>query len=471
MEIIHVGAELAPIAKVGGLADVLHGLSRSLLGKKHKVKVILPKYDTLDLNGVQHLEVIDSHHTIQFDGKMCSNTLWQGIVDGIPVIFVESHDKEEFFERKTIYGCPDDIARFSYFCLAALKYIRTSKCDVVHLHDWHTALLAGLIKELHPEIKAQVVFTIHNLSYQGLCKNEDLEKVGWKSPLLKEGGVYNLLKGGIIFADQVTTVSPTYAHEILTTDLGGGLRGTLQQYQRKLTGVLNGIDYAYWNPETDPHLPWNFSLGHLENKKKVKHELRKRLSLANENCPLAGAVTRLVPQKGPELIKAAILRTLEWGGQFVLLGSALDENTHTHFYNLKRKLAGSEHVHLELTYNEELSHLLFAGSDLFLAPSLFEPCGLTQLISMRYGTVPLVRQTGGFTDTVFEEKNGFLFGPPTAEAINESLDRAFKTWYEQPEKWNSLVEAGMTGDYSWDKPAEEYLKLYRSATISPTKIS
>jgi starch synthase len=461
VEIVHVAAELAPIAKVGGLGDVVHGLCRALVDKKQRVTIILPKYDILDLNGVERLEVFATNHTTRFGGVNYTNTLWRGTVDGMAVIFIESHDLNRFFDRGIIYGCDDDVARFSYFCLTALGFIQKFPCDVIHIHDWHTAMIAGLARELYPAIQAKIVFTIHNLAYQGLCRGEDLEKVGWKNAQLKESGVYNLLKGGIIFSDHVTTVSPNYAREILTTELGGSLQTTLQQHHKKFRGILNGIDYSYWSPATDPLLPLHYSIHALENKGKLKAELKKRLSLSDEKCPLVGAVTRLVHQKGPELIKASLLRTLEWGGQFVLLGSTPDERTHTHFYNLKRKLAPSAHVHLELSYNEELSHLLYAGADLFLIPSIFEPCGLTQQIAMRYGTVPLARETGGLVDTVCDGKNGFMFGPPTAEAIDGALDRAFETWYHKPAVWKELIKAGMEGDYSWDKPAEEYLQIYQ----------
>jgi len=460
MEIVHIAAELAPIAKVGGLGDVLHGLCRALLQQKHQVKIILPKYDTLDLDQVEHLEILTQDFPTRFDGVVYSNKLWKGVVDGIPVLFIESRHPKRLFDRENIYGYDDDLTRFCYFCLAALAVLQKNPCDVIHIHDWHTALIAGLVKEVYPQIEAKVVFTIHNLAYQGLCRGEDLDKVGWKSPQLKESGVYNLLKGGIVFADHVTTVSPNYAQEILNSELGGNLQTTLKQHSRKFSGVLNGIDYRYWDPEKDPLLPYHYSSANVQNKKEIKKELRKRLSLTEEDCPLVGTVTRLVPQKGPELIKASLLRTLEWGGQFILLGSALDERTYHHFSNLKRKLAGSPHVHLELTYNEELSHLFYAGADLFLVPSLFEPCGLTQMIAMRYGTLPLVRKTGGLADTVFEEKNGFLFGPPTAEAIHTSLDKALETWYHKPKLWRQFIQNCMRSDFSWNHPAEEYLKIY-----------
>ncbi len=431
MKIVHLASELAPVAKVGGLGDVLQGLSRALLAKGHQVEVILPKYDTLDLSLLPR---------------------------EIPVKLIES----PFFERGVIYGCEDDSARFTFFCRAALDYLQKSgRCpDVIHLHDWHTAVAAPLLKEQYPELIAQCIFTIHNLAYQGECEESVLDQLGWKSDIIKEGATYNLMKGGILYADHVTTVSPNYAHEILTTNQGGTLQAVLQAHQNKFSGVLNGIDYEYWNPATDPHLPAPFSLKKLAGKKLAKQELRKRLSLAEEARPLVVAITRLVPQKGPELIKAALLKTLELGGQFILLGSALDEKTHKEFEALKVEHTDSPHVHLELTYNEKLSHLVFGGGDLFLVPSLFEPCGLTQMIAMHYGNVPLVRATGGLVDTVFDGVNGFSFGPPTTEAICETLERALPLW--NTPKWNALIESGMEVDHSWDRPAEEYLKIYNA---------
>ncbi len=468
MKIMHVAAELAPIVKVGGLGDVVHGLSKALLKRGHTVEVVLPEYDTLDLSDLEFLKVVDNNHIVSFGQTHHTNTLWEGMIDGIPLLFIESHDANGYFERGKVYGCPDDNARFLYFCAAALSYLLKKGCDVVHLHDWHTAALAGLIKNT-PTIEVQTVFTIHNFAYQGLCNEHDLEKLDWVDESLRDGESYNLLKGGIIYADQVTTVSPNYARELLTSDLGGSLQGTLKRHQTKFSGILNGIDYSYWNPQTDPHLPLHYSLRSLDKKGDVKEELKARLSLADEKSPLVCVVTRLVAQKGPELIKAALLRTLEWGGQFVLLGSALDQATHTQFYNLKRKLAGSAHVHLELTYNEALSHIVYAAGDLFLVPSLFEPCGLTQLIAMRYGTVPVVRRTGGLSDTVFDGKNGFTFTPFTVEGINTALDRAFQTWYEHPLKWRAMQLSGMEEDYSWERPAEEYLTVYNTTPPCQTK--
>ncbi|NGX60655.1 MAG: Glycogen synthase [Chlamydiae bacterium] len=463
MHITHISSELAPIAKVGGLGDVIHGLARAQLKNGDKVEVFLPKYDSLNLDLIESLEIVSPSLPSHFDEKTSLNTIWRGKVDSIPVYLFESHHKEEFFERKEIYGYPDDIARFTYFCMAVLAFLenRAEMPDLLHLHDWHTSLLALLSKTSRSLSKTGCVLTIHNLAYQGECQKQDLLRVGITDAKLQEGEGYNLLKGGILYADAVTTVSPTYAREILETGQGGALQKTLRKIGGKFSGILNGIEVDYWDPAQDPLLPAHFHFPDLSGKKTIQQELRKRLSLADLDAPLVCAITRLVPQKGPELLKAALLKTLEHGGQFVLLGSALDEKTHEEFFNLKRMLTGCPNVHLELTFNEAFSHLVFGAADLFLVPSLFEPCGLTQLIAMRYGAVPLVRKTGGLADTVFEGKNGFVFEKPTAEGIHEALGRALVIWREKPEVWQKLVKAGMESNTSWQQPASAYHALYQ----------
>ncbi len=484
MHIVHIAAELAPIAKVGGLGDVILGLGRELKEKGHTVEVIMPKYDCLHLEEVDHLQVALHDLDSYFAGEWQHNTVWRGIVRGLPVVLIESHDREGFFERQTIYGCPDDVARFSYFSRAALEYLSQTEQapEILHIHDWHAALVPLLKKKFYNETSlsaARTVLTIHNLAYQGHCMKTDLAQVGlvaeeFDAPHLlgdhHRPGHLNLLQGGIVFSDYVTTVSPNYAHEALTPEGGKGLERTLQQHKEKFSGVLNGIDYDYWDPSNDPHLPFHFSIKNLshqhkkhpfiEEKAQLKAHLRQILSLDEEECPIVSCISRLVYQKGPELMKYALLKTLELGGQFVMIGSAMDPKTHAEFYNLKRKLAESRHVHIELNYNEPLSHLIYAASDLFLVPSIFEPCGLTQMIAMRYGTVPLVRKTGGLADTVFEGKNGFIFKEATAEGILHALTRALHCWFEAPDTWRSLMSKGMEKDFSWRIPSEEYLHIY-----------
>lgn len=483
MDIVQIAAELAPIAKVGGLGDVILGLSRELVKAGHQVIILLPKYDCLDFGLIEQPEVEIHDLPSYFDGHWHHNTIWKGKIGPVNLRLIESHDPQGFFERQTIYGCPDDVSRFVYFSRVALEYLlKTQQVpDVVHVHDWHVSIVPLLLKTiyastaLHP---VKTVLTLHNLAYQGHCVEKDFMQIGLnpkeiKNPESLHDRYYphtlNLLKTGIGHADAVTTVSPSYAKEALTEEGGKGLEDTIQKHVDKFSGILNGIDYEYWNPQIDPYLPFHYSsrqLGleppFLAEKEKNKSHLRHVLSLKEEDCPLVCCVTRLVHQKGPELIKYALLKTLEKGGQFVLVGSAMDEKIHSEFYNLKRKLAESKHVHIELLYNEPLSHLVYAAADLFLIPSLFEPCGLTQMIAMRYGSVPLVRKTGGLSDTVFEGKNGFTFTSPTAEGIFPALDRALQCKINDPSTWRSLMQVGMETDFSWKKPAADYILLYQA---------
>ena len=457
MKILHIASEFAPLAKVGGMSDVLLGLARASVEQGHDVTVMLPKYSTIDIE-CQKLE--DFSYT--YDGKPCSNTLWMACYENVPLILVETKTPHKFFQRERIYGEKDDTDRFAYFCKLVACYLQSRiPPDVIHVHDWHTALIPLLYQKTHS------VLTLHNLAYPGACELSTLEKIGLKESeikALKCNGHYSLLQGGIEYADHITTVSPTYAQEILTPEYGGPFCSYLNQNKKKLSGILNGIDYTYWNPQTDPHLPAHFNLEKLDNKHLVKEALQKRLGLSAENKILVSAIARLVPQKGPKLIEAALRKTVSENGQFVLLGAASDPATKQLFLQLKMEYAQNKNVHIELVYDEALAHLVFAASDMLIVPSIFEPCGLTQMIAMRYGAVPLVRQTGGLADTVFEGKNGFCFGPATEAALSNALDRSFACWNSEPEKWKELIENGMREDFSWKKPAEAYLELYKNSS-------
>ena len=358
------------------------------------------------------------------------------VVDGIPVELID-------IEGDQMYGCPDDALRFATFTRKACDL--ASPYDVLHLHDWHTAIAAAFMP--------RTVLTIHNLAYSGECDREVLDRIGLLDvEPLREGDSFSLLRGGIHFADQVTTVSPTYAKEIAA-------HPQIKPYRKKVSGILNGIDTGFWNPENDRALPHHFSLSDLEGKTKIQTLLRQRFRM-EEGGPLVAAVTRLVPQKGPELIKAALLKTRKLGGQFVLLGSALDTRIQEEFEDLKERYAGDPHVHLELCFDEELSHLIFAASDFFLVPSIFEPCGLTQMVAMRYGSVPIVRKTGGLADTVFEKKNGFVFNKPTPKAIEKALEQAFTLYSKKPDAFRQLQKRGMSEDFSWGPQTDAYLEVY-----------
>ncbi len=500
MHIIHVASEIAPIAKVGGLGDVLLGLSHELLWEGHDVDIILPKYDCLDLDGVTGLHVVEPFIAFDYDGRTVENTIWQGSLHGLKVTFIDPHHPKHFFNRGCIYGCEDDVERFLYFSKAAMELMvhRKYTPQILHLHDWHTAVMAALFKDAArslPNGGMKVVYTIHNLLYQGECLTFDLDKLGIKGDdyLTEEKMMraedpthINLMKGGLSFSDAITTVSKTYAKEIQTEEGGMGLGPYLKAHADKIYGIVNGLDYSYWNPETDPHLPAHFSyrekpegdhdLATIDRKAFVKKVFRESLMLDDVRKPLVGCVARLVPQKGVELMRHALFRTLQLGGQFVLLGTSPIPRINREFHELLHHFADHPDVRLILKHNEETAHRIFAASDLFLVPSLFEPCGLTQLISMKYGSVPIVRRTGGLADTVvdidhsdrpFDERNGYVFDDPDPQGVNSALDRAIDCWVNDPDKWRKLMINGMKMDFSWKKPVKDYLAMYEALMSSP----
>lgn len=494
MHIVHIASELAPLAKVGGLADVLLGLSRELSWKGHDVDIIIPKYDCMDSNEIRDFN-IDAQNLLSFyEGSWYPNNVWIGWVENLKVYFVEPHHPKHFFDRGCFYGCADDIERFLYFSRTALEFLlkRGINPDIIHLHDWQTAAIAPLYYDIYREMgftKPKIVFTIHNLEYQGRCAPIDLDRIGLSGSKycdenrmkdVLDPKLINLLKGGVVYSDFVTTVSPNYAWEVKTPEGGRGLDQLLVKYKNKFAGILNGIDYSYWNPEIDRYLPTHFSARELPNSKKdrstldkkayIKKLLREKLMLAEVHRPIVGCITRLVPQKGIEMIKHVILHIVEKGGQFVLLGSSPITEINSEFHALKHLFADHPHVHLILHHQEEMAHMIYAGSDMFIVPSVFEPCGLTQMIAMKYGSVPIVRKTGGLADTVFdvdfsgrkfEETNGYTFDFPDNQGIDSALERAISCWYEEPDKWRKLMLNGMNIDFSWNKSSDCYLEIYK----------
>ncbi|MCB1114263.1 MAG: glycogen synthase [Chlamydiia bacterium] len=484
MHIIHIASELAPIAKVGGLADVVSGLSREVSNKGHDVDIIIPKYDLMDLKQVRDLH-IDYHDLIvKIGDESFHNTVWKGWVDNLKVYFVEPHHPKHFFNRGCYYGCKDDAERFLYFSLAAHEFLKkkTVKPDILHLHDWQTAIIPALLDENDPK----TVITLHNLDYQGRCSKELLKPLKLKNPAPYLDPHYdqdlNLLRGGILTANFITTVSPTYACEVVLPKEGRSLDDAIRQRGDKFKGILNGVDYDYWSPEKDRYLPAPFSpreipkdkddIATLDKKGYVKKILREKLNLAHTHSPIVGVIARLVPQKGVDLIQSALKKVLELDGQFVLLGSSPIPEIADLFHELKLKYAENSRVHFVLHHQEDLAHLIFGGADMFLVPSLFEPCGLTQMIALKYGTIPIVRKTGGLADTIqdidhskepSEVRNGYVFEEPTPKALDGALERAFETWYQNPDKWRKLMIQGMKMDFSWGKSSEKYLAIYKDA--------
>lgn len=495
MHIIHIASELAPLAKVGGLADVLLGLCRELSWKGHDVDIIIPKYDCLDSNEIRDMSVAYTDLMSYYDGNWFPNTVWMGWVENLRVYFIDTHHPRHFFDRGCFYGCDDDIERYLYFSRTAFEFLfkKPIRPDIIHLHDWQTAIIPTLSKDMYQQLgftSAKYVFTVHNFEYQGKCSPHNLDKIGLDSSryITPESmqdpfspDIINLLKGGVVSSDFVTTVSPNYAKEVLTPEGGKGLENTLIKNQDKFQGILNGVDYSYWNPEIDRYLPVHYSPREMPESKKDRNTLdkkafmkklfREKMMLAEDYRPLVGSVTRLVPQKGIELIKHAIEYILSQNGQFALLGSTTIPEIMSEFQALKHYYADHPHVHITLHHQEELAHMIFAASDMFIVPSLFEPCGLTQLIGLKYGAVPIVRRTGGLADTIFDvdlsgkpfnETNGYTFDDFDLKQFESALSRAIHCWFQEPDKWRKLMINGMNNDYSWDRSSNQYLEIYRN---------
>lgn len=478
MRIVHLSAEFAPIAKAGGLGEVLVGLSRELTRNSHDVEVILPKYDFIDLSKADNLKI----EVPNFTCLEYQNAMWSAQVEECSLHLLEARHPAGYFHRGKIYGCDDDIVRFSYFSRAALEYLSLKKepIDILHLHDWHVSLCAPMVKDLFKSLQVNaVVLSIHNIEYQGKCAVSDLDAIGLNGSHYltpdrlqddnpKFPKTINLLKGGIVYADAIVPVSPSYAKEILNPEYGFNLNITLRKVQPKIKGILNGIDTTLWNPEKDKDLVVPYA---VESANKGKGANRAKFFIDQTKRPWIGAITRLVPQKGPELIEETLKTTLELGGSFLLIGSSPIPTVQAHFDQLKQKYDRNPQVLLHYEYDEAMAHLLYAALDFLVVPSHFEPCGLTQMIAMRYGTVPIVRATGGLQDTVFDcenskypikQRNGFTFADRTKTSLNATLKRAFTLFKSEPATFQSLIRRGMESDFSWKAPAQKYLNLYRS---------
>jgi starch synthase len=484
MFVVMIASECAPVAKVGGLGDVVYGLARELEIRGNAVEIILPKYDCLRYEHVWNLHPVFEDLWVPWGGGQVHCTVWFGFVHGRKCFFIDPHSDELFFNRGTFYGCHDEHIRFAFFSRAALEFLCRSgkRPDVIHTHDWQTGLVAPLLFELYQSrglTDQRVCHTIHNFKHQGAAGPEILVASGLGRPdhfLSPErmgddwhAGVVNFTKAAIVFANFVTTVSPRHAWEARHTDQGFGLGHALHRIEHKFGGILNGLDYEVWNPETDPHVPVHFTVDSFERKALATRALRERLWLRESDGPIVAYVGRLDPQKGLHLIKHALDYALGNGAQFVLLGSSPEAGIDADFRQLRAFLNDNPDCHLELGFDEGLAHLIYAGADLVVVPSLFEPCGLPQMIALRYGTVPVVRGVGGLRDTVFDrdwsdvpeyERNGFVFDHADFPGIESALDRAFALWRDDREAFRQLACTGMRYDYSWNEPGQHYLNVY-----------
>jgi starch synthase len=484
MNIVLVSPELAPLVKVGGLADVVPALSLALHRRKENPSVILPFYQEID---TKRFEVRDTkvRVSVWMDGVMHEGAVWEHLNKSVPVYLIEN---DAFFGRGGIYGesgsdYPDNVFRFAFLARAALEVARALefRTDVFHVNDWQTALLPVYQKQFYrddPHVgRAGVVLSIHNLAYQGIFDAGYLPRLGLPQEIFQVEGIefhgnLSFLKGGMVFSEQLSTVSPTYAREIQSKELGAGLDGLLRRRADDLVGILNGIDTSIWNPLEDENIYETYGVSHPENKALNKERLQKQLGLEiSAKAPLAGCIARLDAQKGFDLLLEIAPAMLAKGIQIVLLGSGRQEYLHA-FRELQTEFP--RELSLNEGFQEELAPRIYAGADMFLMPSRYEPCGLGQMIALRYGTIPIVRRTGGLADTVIDidedpkRGNGFVFEPYEAGAFLDAVLRA-KVHFEKPRTWPKFVQRAMAADFSWKDSAHRYVELYEKAVAKRRK--
>ena len=485
MYIVQIASECAPVIKAGGLGDVVYGLSRELELRGHTVELILPMYDCMRYDHIWGLHDAYRDLWVPWNGGSVHCSVFCGWVHGRLCFFIQPHSGDNFFNRGQYYGALDDHMRFAFFSKAALEFLLQSnkRPDIIHCHDWQTGLIPVMLYEMyqwHGMAKQRICYTIHNFKHQGIAGADIL----WATGLNNEPYYFsydrlqdnfnpfaiNLMKGGIVYANYVNTVSPHHAWEARYGLFGYGLGHTLEVHHHKFGGILNGLDYGVWNPEDDKYLAAPYSTDDISGKSKNKKALQERLGLAASDRPLVAFIGRLDGQKGVHLVHHALYYSLARSAQFVLLGTATEPSIHAWFSHEKTQLDSNPNCHLELSFNEELAHLIYAAADIIVVPSNYEPCGLTQMIGLRYGTVPVVRGVGGLINTVFdydydeahrpEERNGFVFYESDNYALESALGRSFDLWYNAPELFKQLQHRGMTYDYSWTIPCEQYVGAY-----------
>lgn len=447
MKILFCSSEVVPFAKTGGLADVAGALPLALEALGEEVAIVMPQYKSI---------------------SKCQSSIGKDI----KVYFITN---DKYFKRDGLYqdkhgDYPDNLERFSYFSRKAIELVKdiNYKPDIIHINDWQAALVPAYLKILYARDDffkdTGTILTIHNLGFQGIFAKEEFPKLGLDWSWFNIDGFefygrVNLLKAGIIFSDIVNTVSPTYAHEIQTEEFGFGLEGLLKKKKRRLFGILNGLDYSLWDPATDKFIAHNFSSSQIEGKARNKEELQnaRRLSIG-PNIPLIGIVSRLTEQKGLDILCESLDALCRLKLQVAILGVG-DLKYHKLLESIAQRYP--KQISLYLGFNDPLAHKIYAGCDMFLMPSRYEPCGLGQMVAFRYGAIPIAFNTGGLADTV-TEKNGFLFTRYTKEALSEAVKKAFDV-FKHPQQWLKLVNTAMACRFSWKDSAKEYLRIYGKA--------
>ena len=472
MKVLFVASEAVPFIKTGGLADVMGALPKALAKKGVDVRLVIPKYSGIADAVKEKMKTVVTG-TVNLSWRQ----LYYGVEaveqDGVTVYFI---DNEWYFKRDNLYGYGDDAERFAYFCRAVLTMLPAVgfKPDIIHCNDWHTGLMGVFLKEdfRHDDFykDMKLVYTIHNLKYQGIYPPSIMRDIiGLPQELFDKGnlecdGCVNYMKSGLVYADRVTTVSPTYAQEITYPYFGEGLDGYIRANSGKVSGILNGLDVDAYNPETDPYIKKQYSVDTARaDKRENKDALRAELGLRiKRGVPLIAMVTRLVEDKGLDLVTRIMDELVDDDVQLVLVGTG-DAGYEEAFRELARRHPTK--VSANITFNEALAHKVYAAADMFLMPSRYEPCGLSQLIALRYGAIPIVRETGGLKDTVHpfdkysKQGNGLTFPNFNAHELLFTTKRAMG-YYEDTALWDILVRNAMTSDYSWDRSAEAYQNLY-----------
>jgi starch synthase len=479
-KVLFVSPEVVPFAKTGGLADVSGSLPIALKKLEVDVRIVLPLYRMVQNREIEFHTLFRNLEVPLGKDILKANIVETRIAGDIPVYMI---DREDLYDRPNLYGNAngdyyDNLERFAFFSHAALLLSEAISFspDVVHCHDWQTGLVPVLLKgpySNYPMVSsAATVFTVHNLGYQGIFPAEKVSMTGLPSKEFfhMEGfefwGKISLLKAGIVYADAVTTVSPTYSRQIQTPEYGMGMEGVLSRRRRVLYGILNGVNYGLWDPAKDPHIAMNYSPDNMAGKKRCKAGLMQEMALDSSliERPLSGIISRLDSQKGLDLVVKILDDMLDLGVGLVVLGSG-DESIQEAIQEAARSHKGL--IGLFSGFNDPLAHRIMAGADMLLIPSRYEPCGLTQMYALKYGTVPVVRATGGLADTIehFDTKtgkgNGFTFGAYDPETLLDAIKEAVNT-YDKKRVWDEIVANGMREDFSWKRSAKNYKNLYES---------
>ena len=472
LKVLFVSSEVDPFVKTGGLADVAGSLPQAIKSEGHDIRVVLPEYKQIANDYLNDM-------TLKTDFRV--DVAWRN--EYVGVNYLEQNDvstyfidNKSYFYRDSLYDNEDKDLQFAFFCRAVLEMLPKIdfQPDIIHCNDWQTGPLSIMLKEdyqddpFYNDIKT--IYTIHNLRYQGvfdagiLADVLALDEKYFDNGSIEHDGLVNYMKMGLNFSDYITTVSKTYAEEIKTPEFGEGLDYVLRNNSENLFGIINGIDYDVYNPATDNRIYSNFSTNNLSGKWENKKELQKEMGLPQRNdIPLIGLISRLVDQKGLDLIAEVMDNLLEEKVQFLLLGTGQKEYEEF-FAELAR--AYPNNISANIKYDANLAQKIYAGSDMFLMPSKYEPCGLGQLFSLRYGTIPIVRKTGGLADTIkdydktSEKGNGFVFSKYDAGEMLDTIRRALSV-YNNQRKWEKIVKNALKIDYSWNNSAQEYISLYQ----------